>query len=593
MKRNKKYISFSLLLVLVLALTACGGNKEETPEGAEELDVEKEVEVTEETNENTFEGEKVLHDWTTSMTTYNPHMYTNSKTFLNYGTLVATMASKDGSSKLEFVPHHAKELPVSEDGLVFNVEFRDDLVWSDGTPIDANTYEYSMRMLLDPKLANKNAVYLFDTCIVKNAKEYFQGEVEWEDAGIKLIDDKNLEITLEYPASDLDFWTSIGTLIWPVHEEIYEANMNDDRTSTTYGTSIETTPSCGFFVLTEWITDGQDINMKNEDDPLVKEGYINIDKYERRYISENSTRAELFFSGQLDNHSLNGEDWETYKNDPRAHVTLSPNVWGFFVNGASKNKIMQDNDFRKALHYGAPREQAASDVFKLYPATPYLVASGIYVGNPIDGGDYYRDTERGKEIEAKFASDKDKALEYFDKAYEANGGEKVEIEYIYFEGQESQKRTAEIMQESYENLFGKDRFTFNLRAVPPMAAYDIYRSGEYDLGLGVRLANVFNPWSTMNVWTSEYADKYITGFSSEEFDELQFESTYGNLVANEEDRVEALARMEELLLDYVAFVPMFQNDNTVMYSDRVEVPSDIYLPFVGYGLTQADILSAN
>lgn len=584
----KKKRLFALMVACMMLLSSCGSSgKTQSPEVEAELPVE-----TENTTESSeaYTGEKDYRGWTTSMATFNPQMYTNSKTMMNLGSFVAMVANKDGENKLEFVPHHASELPTSSDGgITWNIKIRDGLKWSDGTPLNAKTYEYTMKMLLDPKLVNKNAIYMFDTCVVKNAKEYFSGQCSWEEVGVKLVNDNELQIILQYPATELDFYTSICSLIWPVQEEMYEKCMNADRTSTTYGTTLETTPSAGMFTLTEWITDGHDKFVRNDEDPLVKEGYIKIDSMTRRYIKENATRSEMFFKGELDNHSLLGDDYIQYKNDPRSHKMLSPNVWGYFVNGKSKNTIMQNKDFRNALYFATPRERISEDVYKLYPAAPYIVSTGIYVGDPISGGQYYRDTPEAKVIEEKYATNPEKAKELFDKAYEANGGTPVSIEYIYFEGQEEQKRQAEILQETFENLFGKDRFTMTLRAMPPSSAYDVYRSGEYDLGLGVRLANVFNPWATMNVWTTEYADKYITGFESEEFDKLQFDCVYGELVNDVEGKVKALARMEELLLDYGAFVPVMQNDNTVMYSDRITLPTEEYLPFVGYGENQCDI----
>lgn len=584
----KKKRLFALMVACMMLLSSCGSSgKTQSPEAEAELPVE-----TENTTESSeaYTGEKDYRGWTTSMATFNPQMYTNSKTMMNLGSFVAMVANKDGENKLEFVPHHASELPTSSDGgITWNIKIRDGLKWSDGTPLNAKTYEYTMKMLLDPKLVNKNAIYMFDTCVVKNAKEYFSRQCSWEEVGVKLVNDNELQIILQYPATELDFYTSICSLIWPVQEEMYEKCMNADRTSTTYGTTLETTPSAGMFTLTEWITDGHDKFVRNDEDPLVKEGYIKIDSMTRRYIKENATRSEMFFKGELDNHSLLGDDYIQYKNDPRSHKMLSPNVWGYFVNGKSKNTIMQNKDFRNALYFATPRERISEDVYKLYPAAPYIVSTGIYVGDPISGGQYYRDTPEAKVIEEKYATNPEKAKELFDKAYEANGGTPVSIEYIYFEGQEEQKRQAEILQETFENLFGKDRFTMTLRAMPPSSAYDVYRSGEYDLGLGVRLANVFNPWATMNVWTTEYADKYITGFESEEFDKLQFDCVYGELVNDVEGKVKALARMEELLLDYGAFVPVMQNDNTVMYSDRITLPTEEYLPFVGYGENQCDI----
>lgn len=589
----KKRSLLALLAACVMLLTSCGSPQasNEGSQGSEPSSSET-VESGEDTQsaEAEYTGPKDYRGWTTSMATFNPQMYTNSKTFMNLGTFVAMMADKNGENTLEFVPHHASELPTSSDGgTTWNVKIREGLTWSDGTPLDATDYEYTMKMLVDPKLVNKNATYMFEPCVVLNAEAYFKGECEWEDVGVKLINDHELEITLQYPATELDFYTTIGTLIWPVQEEMYEACMNEDRTSTTYGTTLETTPSAGMFTLTEWITDGHDKFVRNDDDPLVQEGYIKIDSMTRRYISQNATREEMFFKGELDNHSLTGETYVQYKNDPRAYPMRSPNVWGYFVNGASDNPIMQNKDFRNALYYGTPRESIAEDVYKLYPAAPYIVSTAIYVGDPISGGEYYRDTEAAKAVTEKYATDPEKAKELFDKAYEANGGTPVSVEYIYFEGQEDQKRQAEILQETFENLFGKDRFTMTLRAMPPSSAYDVYRSGDYDLGLGVRLANEFNPWATMNVWTSDYADKYITGFASEEFDQLQFDCVYGDLVNDEQGRVEALARMEELLLDYGAFVPVMQNDNTVMYSDRVTLATQEYLPFIGYAVNQCDL----
>lgn len=592
MKRKIKLLTYALATAMLL--TACGSSSSSSTTSSSSSSTEttaSSASSSENTDVSVYEGEKIYQGWTTSMATFNPHMYTNSKSFYNYGHFVSLMVSNDGSEKLEFVPYHTSELPKSDDGgLTWTLKIREDLAWSDGTPIDANTYEYSMRMLLDPLLVNKNAAYMFDTSVVLNAREYYQGDNSWEEVGVKVLDDYTLEITLQYPATELDFYTSICSVIWPVHEEMYEQYMNADRTSTTYGTTLESTPSCGVYTLVEWITDGKDSFRTNYDDPLVKLGYINLDGIDRRYISDNATRKSLFFSGELDNHSLTGDDYLTYRNDPRAYPFLSSNVWGYFLNGASSNPIMQIQDFRQALYYASPREEIAADVFKLYPAAPYLISTGIYVGDPISGGELYRDTDAAKALLDTYHTDYDKAVELFNSAYEQNGSVPVSIEYIYFDGQEDQKRQAEIMQEHFEGLFGADRFTLELRAMPAASAYDVYRAGEYDMGLGVRLANVFNPWSTLNVWTQDYPDKYITGFANDEFDQLQHESVYGSLVNDTEGKVEALARMEEILLEYAAFVPMFQNDNTVMYAERIEVPSSTYLPWVGYGANQADIV---
>lgn len=585
----------AVLLVGTMLLSGCSSNSGQTGQTAQGGSAPsnqpsgQQAEQTSSEPEST--GPKDLLDWTSAVTTFNPHMYTSSKVFNNLGTLVAQMASMDGSEKLEFVPHHAAELPSSNDGgTTWTVKLRDNLEWDDGTKINADTYVYTMKMLLDPKLANKNAVYMFDSSVVLNAKEYFQGECEWEDVGVKKTGDLELQITLQYAANELDFWTTIGALIWPVKEDVYEACMNADRTSTTYGTSLESTPSCGLFTLTEWVIDGYDKMVRNDKDPLVNMGYVKVDTINRRYVSQNATRAEMFFKGELDQHSLSGDEYTLYKDDPRAHKTYSVNVWGIFVNAKSKNTVMADPNLRLALQYAAPREEVAQDVYKLYTPASYIVSDAIFVGNPLDGGTLYRDTPGAKAVKEKYATNHELALEYFNKAYEANGNQKITVDLIYFDSQDAMKRSAEVSQEVYENLFGKDRFELTIRAVVSSAAYDIYREGNYDMGIGVRLTNVFNPWATMNVWTSDYVGKYITGFENERFDELQYECVYGSLVNDDEARAAALQEMEELLMEHVAFIPLFQNDNTVMYSDRVWLATEEYLPSIGYAFKQCDIL---
>jgi ABC-type oligopeptide transport system substrate-binding subunit len=519
-------------------------------------------------------------------------MYTNSKVIDIFGTMVAMVSSVDGSEQLEFVPHHLSELPYSEDGgITWICKFRDDVVWyEDDTPINADTYEYTFKMLLDPKLVNKNAAYVFDPCRVINARAYYAGECEWEDVGIKNVGDNTLEITLEYPSTPVDFYSTLGTVIWPVHPEIYEAGMNEDRTSTTYGTTVAETPSSGPFYLKEWVLDGYEVFALNEKDPLVKMGYFFADEINGRYVSETATIWQMFQNAELDWAPLSGDLYEANKNDPRANTSKSPMVWGILVNGASDNVIMQDNDFRLALYYSTPRVQVATEVYVLYKSPNYIISEGISVQTADGGTMYYRDTPEAKAIVERFADNDELALELFDKAYEANGSQKITVEMTYFDEQEDMKRTAEVCQEKWENLFGSDRFELVLRAVQPAQAYDNYRIGDYDLGTGTNLTNVFNMWSSFNIYTSDYADKYVNGFANEEFDQLYFDSVYGELMDDPQGRIEALARMEELLMEYVPFIPAMQNDNTWLTQEWVELPTYTYLPFVGFGFRQSDIL---
>ena len=552
----------ALVLALALVLTACVALADRT--------------------------DNILYGWTTNPTTQNPHMYTSTTSadrLKHLGTFVRAMVAKDGT-KLEFVPQHAAELPtVSEDGMTWTVKLRDDLKWTDGTPIDAYTYEYSIKMQIDPKLANTGAAYVFDPVVIKNAKQYFQGEVtDWAEVGVKVLDQYTLQFELEYPCSDIDFYTSFCLYVNPVKQDLYESLMNADRTSTTYGTTLETSPSCGYYVMTEWVPESHQMFMVNPDDPIVKDGWISIDGEHTLFTSSNTTRSELFWSNDLDYHTLNATEYDVYKDDPRVYLSKTASIWGLFVNAESENTVMANSDLRLALQYSAPRKEMAQDVYKMYKDPSYMIAESILVGDS-DNSFIYRTTEKAKEIEAKYLTNHETALEYFEKAYAALGNQKIVVNYIYFDQQEDMKRCAEVAKEVWENLFGADRFELKLEAVIPQAAYDRYRAGTYDLGIGVRLCNAFNPYTSMAPWTTDYADKYITGFDNEEFDKLQYDCVYGELRNDTEGKINALYRMEELLMEKVAFIPMMQNDNPVIYNERIWLPTEEFITGVGHGVS--------
>ncbi|MFN3911856.1 MAG: peptide ABC transporter substrate-binding protein [Hyphomonas sp.] len=72
-----------------------------------------------------------------------------------------------------------------------------DYVWSDGQPVTANDFVFAFRRLQDPAVASQYASLLW---LVKNAEKVNALELPPEELGIRAIDDKTVEITLEYPA---------------------------------------------------------------------------------------------------------------------------------------------------------------------------------------------------------------------------------------------------------------------------------------------------------------------------------------------------------------------------------------------------------
>lgn len=123
----------------------------------------------------------------------------------------------------EVKPGIAEKWEISEDGLTYTFHLRD-AKWSDGEPIKAADYEFSWKRLVDPETASP---YAFIGDYLKNGYAIETGEKDPSELGVKAIDDKTLEVTLENPTSY--FLSLIGSSgqYAPLRQDIVEEYGTD------------------------------------------------------------------------------------------------------------------------------------------------------------------------------------------------------------------------------------------------------------------------------------------------------------------------------------------------------------------------------
>lgn len=93
-------------------------------------------------------------------------------------------------------PGAAESWDISDDGMVWTFHLRD-TKWSDGQPVTAADFEYSWKRLADPATA---APYSYDmACYVKNGIAILDGEMGVDELGVKVVDEKTFEVTLQNP----------------------------------------------------------------------------------------------------------------------------------------------------------------------------------------------------------------------------------------------------------------------------------------------------------------------------------------------------------------------------------------------------------
>lgn len=656
------------ILAVFLLLTGCGSKnstpaenntKEESSKGETAEKSESEDKASSSNESTDVDKDKLVFRMVgTKIRTVNPHvaLTTSEGDAIDYtvGGMLSLTYSKEKDT-FDFTPNLAESLPEkSDDGKTWTFHIRKDLKWPDGTPINAHDFEYSWKMLLDPKLKNGRASESFfsGSVSIVNAKKYWVGSsednikvrkqreekeaidklkeeieklpdgeektkkqqeydnrksslqanyieisdedlkaggVSWDEVGIKCLDDYTIQIKLEYPIPDINiymtFTSGLGSGL--VRKDLYEKGMNADRTETDYGTAVDKTDSSGAYILTKWDRDSLREYKKNPYSP-VKDIY-RPEKIVERVVEDAGTAVQLFENNEIDVVGLSGAYIDKYGEDPRVVYEKSDSVVELFINMTSEKpgkEFLRDVNFRKALYWGTDRNSIAKDIIKNAIPQPCVVA-GTRCVDPMTG-ETFRETKQGKEnYPEKDGYDTEKAKEYFEKAYEKYG-KKIVAEFMYHDTSERIKTIAEFLKEEYENLFGKDKFELQLRAVPPDSIDKKMASADYDMGLGAWTGGLFDPWNGMEVYTTTFGFK-MDQFRNKDYDELFKRSTKGDLIFKKEERIDALRDMEKMLLDEVPFVPLYQSEKARIFSDRVHLLPTEWKIGVGYAQLQAEL----
>jgi len=90
----------------------------------------------------------------------------------------------------------ADEWTISDDGLSYTFHIRDSARWSNGDPVTAQHFLFSLRRLIDPGTAAFYAQMLDN---ISAAQEIIAGAAAVENLGVEAVDDKTLVITLVRP----------------------------------------------------------------------------------------------------------------------------------------------------------------------------------------------------------------------------------------------------------------------------------------------------------------------------------------------------------------------------------------------------------
>ncbi|MGZ3693903.1 MAG: peptide ABC transporter substrate-binding protein [Bdellovibrionota bacterium] len=243
-------------------------------------------------------------------------------------------------------PALAKSWTVSKDGKTYTYTLRDNLVWSDGTPLTAQHFWDSWERVLNPKTASEYSYFLF---AVAGAQEYNQGKLkDPSKLGFKVVNDKTFVVTLTKPAA---FFPTVPTftVTYPIRKDLIEKYGNK---WTDPGKMV----TVGAFNLAEWKHDSKVVMTPN---PKFYLGAPKLEKVSAYIVSEDTTAINMFESGSLNYVSrLPALEIERLKSSPA--YRNAPFLRGYYYGFNTKKAPFTDVRVRQAFAHAIDRTQIVS-----------------------------------------------------------------------------------------------------------------------------------------------------------------------------------------------------------------------------------------
>jgi len=440
----------------------------------------------------------------------------------------------------------AKSVDVSEDGLTYTFTLKDTIFWSNGDPVTAHDFEFSYKRLVDP---NAGTQTLQAVEILKNALQIKNGELDSEELGVTALDDKTLEIVLEYPADYFPKLLSHARFL-PISKNYYEEVQDQ------YGTSADYIVSNGPFSIEGW--NGLDLEwtyVKNDsywdaENVYLDQAYVSV-------IKEVGTGVDLFEAGQLDYVTLSSEFVTQYEGSE--FLNTVPKATIGFLGFNTTREATGNAALRRAISQAFDKELYAQSVIQdgSIPLNGQVPREFAFD----EAGEDYRDIAGDLLV-----YDVETAQADWNTAKEELGFDTIELELLVSDVELS-GRTAEFLQaQLQENLPG---LSITIRSVPLKNRLEIQRDLQFDIYYGT--------WTPGYQDASVFVEQYTTTgginfgeYSNEEYDQLVTSAKYD--FANDLDgRLAVLIEAEQLGIGQdAAAAPIYQATNAFLLSPEVK-----------------------
>ena len=563
----KKVLALVLSAALVVsAFAGCGGKSSSSTTSTESIAAS---ESSAESTESTASGDSTPAASGDATAIFTPKTVDAAKTIsLNAGmeptglnTLTSTYAIEFSLFKHMYenlvtlddddntVPGAAESWDYDEDTLTYTFHLRKDGVWTNGDPVTAKDFEFAWSQALNPDAASDYAYFLY---FIKNAEKYFNGEVAWDEVGVKAVDDYTLEVTMEQPTPYALFLFSFGTLA-PINQRFYEAVGAD-----LYSTEAQYFCTNGPFALTEWSHNDKIVMQKN--DAWHGAADVEVEEIDWKIITDANAALSSFLAGDLDMVGLG--TGELIKQAEAAGATIQSYTDGtsFYIYFNNNDQYLSNVNLRRALFNAIDEQKEIDTVWQNdnEPMTSFT-APGV---SATDG------TSFAGKVGALYAPsrDQEKAKEYLATALSELGCTVDELSaHLSIDCGDSATSIAEasFYQEQWRQVLGIE---VTVNSMITKQGSQNRKTGNYVMSITGWGPDYNDPNTFLDLWVTDGGNNQ-TGFSNERYDELI------DLAAKETDlekRESYFIECEQIIADQLPIGPAFWRAPSYACSDKIK-----------------------
>ncbi|WP_320197866.1 peptide ABC transporter substrate-binding protein [Agrobacterium sp. rho-13.3] len=448
----------------------------------------------------------------------------------------------DAAGKI--VPGAAESWTLSDDGTVYTFKLRADAKWSDGTPVTAEDFVFSYQRVEDPKTAAKYANILYP---IKNAEKINKGEAKPEELGVKAVDAKTLEITLERSTPFFLELLAHQTAL-PVSKASVTKNGTDFVKP---GIMV----SNGAYTLQAHVPNDSLTVVKNAN--FWDAANTKIDKVIFYPIDDQAASVRRFEAKEMDlAYNFSADQLARLRKSYGEQVHVSPTLATYYYTFDTREAPYDDVRIRRALSMAVDRDFLAKEIYNGSQVPAYsMVPPGM--------------ANYGEPAKADFATlsqldREDEAAKLVKEAGYGEGGKPLNIE-IRYNTNPNHERVATAIADMWKNSLGAKVSLVNLD-VASHYGY-LQEGGKFNVARAGWVADYADAENFLALSLSSNKTFNYSKFNNPEFDAL-LKKSYDE--KDEAARSKLLHDAETILMKEQPVAPLLTQADLWLVSTRVK-----------------------